>query len=69
MNIFIVGIFCHYVKCSFFRIMVVNSKKTPKGRLVEVDGIKYQLIEGKRLPFSEIDTLIEIDKTRRLIPV
>ena len=34
--------------------MVVNSKKTPKGRLVEVDGIKYQLIEGKLYRYADL---------------
>lgn len=34
--------------------MSINSRKTPKGRLVEVDGIKYQLIEGKLYRYAAL---------------
>lgn len=37
-----------------FRIMSTESKRTPKGRLVEIDGIQYQIINGKLCRYANL---------------
>ena len=35
-------------------MMKQKSKKTPTGRLVEIDGITYQLIDGKLCRYADL---------------
>ncbi len=53
-GIFLFGTVCPDVNILTFIIMIQKSRKSPKGKLAEVDGISYQVIDGKLCRYADL---------------
>ena len=54
MNIIFQEAICLIINVHYTRIMIKDSEKTPKGRVVEIDGIQYQVIRSKLYRYADL---------------